>query len=299
MWKFSLLLLIAGLCAVSSQDLELECSFSASFIHYECELNQIEVLDPALNVVFVGNHLDGRTHENVTYVRINNSNTPFIIQQIFTTFFNIVRFEIFGSNLESISIPPSIQLNWIAIGGNNISRIERDSVSNQTLLGYFNLASNNIEHIDEDAFEGLTSVDSFVFFNNRIRALAPRTFHPLSYVMSIDLEGNLLTRIDEELFANSPNLMFIYLERNQINEIHPRFADNLRGSLRYINLSENVCVGRDFALYEEEDWSSLDEGLTTCFDNFNATQPARRRITMEFEGPLSLFDENGNLIITV
>lgn len=287
------------MCAISSQDLELECTFIASFIHYECDLNHIEVLDPSQNVVFVGNHLTGRTNENVTFVRINDSNTPFIIQQIFTTFFNIVRFEMFRCNLMSISIPPSIQLDWIAISGNNISRIERGSVSNQTQLGYFNLASNNIEHIDEDAFEGLTSVDSFVFFNNRIRALAPRTFHPLSYVMSIDLEGNLLTRIDEELFANNPNLVYIYLERNQINEIHPRFADNLRGSLRYLSLLENVCVDRGFPIYEEEDWSSLNEGLTTCFDNYHLPPPARRRITMEFEGPLSLFDDSGNLIITV
>ena len=294
------MLFIVVFSAASSQQITLNCSFFiAQFINYGCDLMHIEVLDQSSTVSFAGDHLSGRNNTDVNYVRIRDSNTPFMIQEIFTTFSNIMRLEIFNSNLTSISIPESVQLNWLALNGNNITRIERDSLSNQSNLGYFNLAANNIEHIDEEAFKGLSSVDSFVMNNNRIRELAPRTFHPLSYVMSMDLAGNLLTRISEGLFSNNINLLHIYLEHNQINEIHPRFADNLRESLRFINLLDNICVDVGFTFYDDNAWSLMNKELTTCFNNFNVTTPGRRRITMEFEGPLSLFDEDGNLIIAV
>lgn len=277
----------------------LNCTFFSTPIFYGCDLIDIEVLDPLQTIAFTGDHASNRTNADVNYVRIRDSNTPFMIPEMFTAFSNMLRLEIFNSNLESVSIPTSVQLNWLALNGNNISRIERDSLSNQSRLGYFNLAGNNIEHIDEDAFEGLISVDSFVMNNNHIRELAPRTFHPLSYVMSIDLERNLLTRIGEEIFGRNPNLLHIYLEHNQINEIHPRFVDNVRENLRFLNLLDNICVDTGFSFYTEDAWSSMNEQLTECFDNFNGATPERRRIIMEFEGPLSLFDRDGNLIITV
>jgi len=297
MWKSSLLLFVAGLGSISAQEIVLSCTFQTTGITlYGCYLDHIEVLDPSITVTFTGDHLADRSDSDVNYVRIRDSDTPFMIQQIFTTFNNIVRLEIYNSNLQSISIPASVQLNWLALGANNISSIESGSINNQTQLGYFNLANNNIEHIDENAFEGLINVDSFVMNNNRIREIAPRTFHPLSFVMSLDLANNLLTRINEETFSTNSNLLYIYLEHNQITEIHPRSFDSIRESLRSVNLLDNHCVDNSFSLLDENSWETMIQALQTCFSNFT---PGRRRLIIEFEGLLSLFDSDGNLIITV
>lgn len=296
-----LLVLVAALSSVFGQDLTLECSFADNWDGYTCVLANIEVLDPDQNVVFTGEHLEDRTDDDVHIVRVTNSNTPFVIPQIFSTFSNVKILNIFTSHLEAINLPESAFLDEIYIQGNNISVIENETFSGQTNLTYLNLRNNTIEEIEEDAFVGLEALESLVLIANNIQTLARRTLHPLTNVRYVDFERNNLTRIDEEIFSRNTLVSTLYLEYNQISEITPRFIQNFSDSLTYINLSGNVCVDRTFSVNREDVFGRIviNNALRNCFNNFVGTVPEVRHITLEFQGPLRLFDEFGNLIANV
>lgn len=102
------------------------------------------MLDPAANVTFVGNHTGENTDANVNVVEILSSNTPFIIEQIFTQFPNVIGLEIINSQLQTLRIPEFAILEDITLRGNNVSRIESNSLANQTNLVWFSATNNSI-----------------------------------------------------------------------------------------------------------------------------------------------------------
>lgn len=299
---FTLLCFVAGLSAVSAQDITVECTFAVNiFNEYYCFLQDIEVLDPAVNVTFGGFHIGNRTNEDVEVIVMENSMTPFMIPQMFTTFPSLNDLTIENCGLQSINIPDTVQLLWLDIYRNNVSRISRDSIGNQSSLFFTFLDINNIEEIDEDAFAGIGSAAIYLsLYQNNISSIAPRTFQSLSEVLVIDLEGNSLVSINEEMFSQNLELDTLYLESNQINEVEPSFANNLRNSLSFIGMSGNVCVDGDFTVGSDASWMSLNNALFTCFNNFvNGTDDGSRSLNMNFQGRVRFFDEFGHLVVTV
>lgn len=296
-----LLILVAALSSVTCQNSPLECNFTVEWNGYTCVLNGVVVLDPNQNVTISGSHVDNRTNANVDVVRITNSNTPFMIPQIFTIFTNVSILNIFDSHVQSLSLPAISNLREIYMQGNNITRIENATFINQTHLTYLNLRNNSIHEIAEDAFLGLGILDSLVLIANRIENIAPRTFQPLTTVRYLDLERNNLTRISEEIFSSNTRIAYLYLEYNQISEISPFFIQNFSEVLSYINLSGNRCVNRSFSVERDDEFFKilLHNSLRTCFTNYVGDVPDVRRITLEFRGSLKLFDEFGNLIANV
>lgn len=87
-----LVLLFVGACA--AQDVTLECNFNVFFDEYFCTLGGIEVLDPEANVIITGTHVGDLTNDDVEVVRIVASNTPFIINQLFDVFPNLLELNI-------------------------------------------------------------------------------------------------------------------------------------------------------------------------------------------------------------
>ena len=281
----------------SSQNINLICAFTMNGLgEYVCTIRESEVLDQTANVVFTGEHLDERSDQDVVYVRILSSNTPFIINQIFTTFPNVVKLEVESSNLQSVRLPENADLEWIVFWGNNISRIDADSFTNQRRLESLRLTNNGIKELDEDAFQDLESLIFAAFINNRIREIAPRTFHALVNALTIDLEGNQLTTIGNDIFVNNRRLARLYLERNQIESISPTLSSNLNHeNLDYINLSGNRCATRFFYLRDDFDREMFNLALQPCFRNFMGDEP--RQISVQFTGNLTIFDQFENVIV--
>lgn len=282
------------------QNVTINCQFLVSvYDQYACALFGIEVLDPSQGVIIGGQHIGNRTNDDVEFVWIFTSNTPFMIPEIFTTFPNIIELDIDFSNLQSIKIPDTVRLMWLDLFGNNIARIESDSIRNQTELLECFLSYNNIQEIDEGAFEGLSELIYLELFINDIEYIEPRTFHPLTNMMVLDLEGNWLSSVGD-LFSENRKLQTLYLEYNEIEEIHPRFNANLRDSLRLGSFYGNECVDSGFSLVNEVDWAVMNSALSTCFRNFNGTSSTEEKnLAMELEGSLRIYDGFGNLIARV
>ena len=300
--NLALVILAVYVGSVISQDIIVECNFYVDWNQtYVCILREITVLDPSQNVTFGGTHVEGLTNDDVTFVEILYSDTPFIIPQMFTTFPHINVLRISYSNLQSINIPDSVQLLELWVDRNNISRIESRTFENQESLRYLNVRDSKIQEIDEDAFIGLSALESLVLMDNHIATLAPRTFHPLINVTYLDLNRNNLTSISDELFSQNTQIVNLYLDFNQIEEISPRFTTGFGETLRYIDLEGNNCVDRRFEIDNKDDFSRiiLHNSLRTCFNNFQGTIPDLKRITLEFEGPMKLYDEFGNIVASL
>ena len=293
--------LVSALSPALSQNLALECDFFDEYNGYGCLLNNITVLDRARNLTIGGEHIGNFTNADVRIVRITNSNTPFVIEQIFTTFENVRNLQIYDSHLESINLPNATHLREIYFIGNNISRIENATFINHPQLIYLNLRNNQILELDEDAFLGLSLVIALGLNSNHITNIAPRTFHPLVNATYLNLEGNNLSSIGNEVFSQNTHMETLYLENNQISEITPRFTSRFGTELSYINLAGNVCIDRSFSMSGDEEFGRIliHNGLRKCFQNFIGTVPELREITFQFRGPLRLFDEFGNLIASV
>lgn len=297
--KFGLILLLAAFGATTAQNVEVACVFQWTiFTEYSCRLENITVLDPAATVVFVGEHLLEMTNADVEVVQIRNSNTPFMIPEMFTSFPNMFELDIQSSNLESIDIPSSVQLIWLIIYQNNIQHITGGSIRGQERISYLELMSNRIETIDEDAFADLGTLNSLVLINNQLTEIQGTTLHNLTRLSYLDFERNNLTRISEQTFSRNTNLYSLYLEFNQISAIHPRFASELT-NLRFINLIGNECINRSFPLQDERGWMDMNAALQTCYNSYNGTVPELRTITMQFTGNLAIFDEFGNIIARI
>jgi hypothetical protein len=295
--KFALLLL-AAVSSGSAQTVTFNCTFTVNFYdEYICRLTEIQATNPNLQYAFTGNHVANRTNADVDVVQIRNSNSPFVIQQMFTTFPNMLELDIQGSNLQSINISDNVQLEWLILSYNNISRINNGTFRNQRSLQYFTAIEAGIFTLEEDAFVGLENLESLVLIRNNVSEILPRTLNPLVNVERIDFERNNLTRLGNILTMNR-NVSVLYFEYNQINEVSPTLLHNIE-NINYLNMFGNRCVSRSFFLDDEFEWILMNNLLSPCFLNFNGRGPEPRRITLEFNGPLALFDEFGNIIARV
>lgn len=148
--KLSTLLFVTALGLASSQNaVTLDCNYLFFGGEYVCSLTEIEVLDPTIEVTFGGTHLQNLTELDVDVIWVVDSNTPFMIQSIFTTFPNINELTIEASNLQSISIPSDSRVEWLFLYGNNISRLEAGSVPGPSIMYYFEAVDCGIMDIDE------------------------------------------------------------------------------------------------------------------------------------------------------
>ncbi|KAJ6647120.1 Chondroadherin [Pseudolycoriella hygida] len=291
-------LIIAVACGLTfSQNIILTCNFGDYGIDdlYMCSLGRITVLDSSVNVTFNGTHDSNKTDAHVDLVEIWSSNTPFIISQLFSTFPNLRFLNIYDSNLATIVIPPVAQLIQLVVQGNNVTTITRNSFRNQTQLRYLYVTHSGVTDIDNDAFEDLRGVQYFSLWNNSITKLAPRTLAPLVNVLRLSFRNNSLSTIDEDTFLGNTNLQHLEFGGNQINQIHPRAFVNLR-NLTAIDLTANRCVEQSFELKSDQDWNAMNDSLALCFRN---SQPVKRSITLEFSGPMTIYDELGNIIAQI
>lgn len=252
--------------------INLQCRFEYSVANeYTCKLYGVEVLNESRKIVISGEHLDGKTDDDVELLYIENSNTPFMIQQLFTAFPNIDQLRIRGSKLESINVPSFIQLRVLILQGNKIPRIENKMFAGQHKLDELKLEFNNIQVIDEDAFEGHETIRGLDFIGNQISELAPKTFHQLKNLVYLDFTQNSLTRIDGELLSQNSNLYALSLNFNKINEISPQFSEAFKDNLKHLFLKSNLCIDQNFEDIEEETWEEIEEKLQNCFENFGAS----------------------------
>ena len=287
---------------VKCQVQDITCNFILHpvLMQYSCVIGgQTIPNNPDLQLNFVGEHLSGRSNVDVQSIQIYNSNIPFVNSQFFTTFpwatnlinsRGIVR-------LQSNAFRNGSSLNMVEmVDNNNLRSIESFAFTGAANLRLINLQRNAIESIHEDAFNGLVSLTSLFLRFNNIQQLHHRTFTTTNLISYVSFDDNQIEFLDERIFSSNAGMQIINLENNKINKIGRNFLSGLN-SLGTLTLSGNVCIDKNFSLFNNATIDSVNKELAYCFANADGDE--LRRFVLEIRGPFSLKFENGTEIIRV
>lgn len=265
-----------------------------------CLIYQQNATDPNVNYTIVGEHEEGRTNDDVIAIAVYFSRMPFIVPAIYSTFPNIIELDIEFTGLEVIDpIPDTVNLEFFIVYANNVSTIQNNTFATQnSSLLYIEMIDNEIMTLEEEAFVGTSEVIIMGLLFNSINTPPTRTFWPMTNLALIDFESNNFQRIGHTLFLQNNLLEAVFMESNRINAISPVFTAGFRDTMEVIFAYRNECVDRAFILEEEIIVAFMHSSLQACYNNFVGGPPnPGRTITLEFRGPLRLFDDFGNLIL--
>lgn len=295
-------ILLLRLASIKAQNVNLQCNFFTESLVYHCSLSGITIPDNEnANVVIGGVHQPGQSNFGVTTVVIMNSNTPFIIPQVFTTFPFMSRLIIDDGGL--IRIQPNAfamaqHLWYLEIVRNpGLREIPANAFSGAFNLGVLDLLNNGIERIHESAFNGVNLIEALFIDNNRLREIPTNAFTPLKLLQGIALGGNQLTRIESGLFSSNSQIFYLDVNNNFINAIERTFFDVLP-NLRFLNLLENSCINDFWSIDVINDWQVACDALSSCFLNFDQDSGGEvRNFILQLRGNLKISYENGTTII--
>jgi Leucine-rich repeat (LRR) protein len=298
---------ILFLCAatkVKAQTTNISCNFADINGFYSCQLSGVKISDNEnQNIVIGGEHVFERNNALVNRVEIIDSNIPFVMTQLFTTFPNIIVLQIMNAGLTRLqprAFWEAANLRFMGIRNNHIQRINANAFEGAWNLQTIDIVLCQVKSIDEAAFNGLPGITTLSLSENEIEELPSNVFSLLPILSSLFLTSNKLQTLDGRLLMNNLAMRFIDLENNRINAIQRNFFDNLN-QINFFNILRNQCAS-NFWLVNGGTVTidSIREGLSVCFNNFGETpEPELRRFILEVRGSFSLKFENGTEIVVV
>lgn len=304
MKTFESFILLSAMLMVPANAVEtihINCTFRAlSQQRYQCELTRVLLTDDDenKNIVIGGQHLEGRSNEDVNQVSGFIVNSPFFISQVFTTFPNILEVSFMDIGLRRIqpgAFANSTNLRFVDLRFNSdFTTIHANAFTGASSLWYLNLSPNGIETIHERAFEGLTSLAELYLDRNRIVHLPAHLFRTATLLRYVTFESNQIKNLDGRLFSSSPNIIELIFFDNQINSIGRRFMDRFLG-LRGFDMRENKCVNRFFFNLSPE---AIRPFLSNCFENYDK-ENGIRNFSVEVRGTVTIRDDYENEIIRI
>jgi Leucine rich repeat len=267
-------LLFLALTKVQSEDVNIECQFSvpAGTSNYLCEVSGLTFSgDENTNFVFGGTHLVARTNEHVTHVTIHDSQVPFVIPQVFTTFPNMIHMNFNRGGLTRIQSNAVVEARRLEIftarHNPELTRIHSNAFSGATNLLQVILSNNSIHDVHEQAFVGLQRTRVINLSNNKIRKLPEDVFRPARRLETLFFRNNQIETLYASMFAHNNIMNQIELHDNRINAIDRNFFVSIR-ELTWLMLLRNVCANRTFVFGMTEE-QIIKEGLAPCFENFD------------------------------
>lgn len=282
-----------------TQTVDISCEFLFHNEIYTCRLADITISDSAdADYVISGVHETDMTNEDVMKVQIINSNIPFVITQLFTTFPALNACYITNGGLtriQSNAFPNASSLTYLEVQQNHELRIiQENAFVGAPNLFNIDLYDNEIEEIHENAFEGLGLLLQLFLDRNHLSHLPLNVFRPLTTLYTLQLSENHFESLEGKLFIHNSEIRILEVALNQINAISESLLDNLP-QLSFFNTLGNICISRMFFISETTPVSYVREALTSCFNNFVEV----RRIILEVRGPITLRYENGTEIIRI
>lgn len=268
-------LLFLALTKLNAEDVNVECNFSvpAGTVNYLCEVSGIEFSgdNKSQNFIFSGTHLVARTNDHVTHVTIRNSQVPFVISQIFTTFRNLIHLSYLGGGLTSIQSNAVVDARNLEIFtarfNPELTKIHSNAFSGASNLVQLMMNNNSIHDVHEKAFVGLQRTRVINLSNNQIRELPENVFRPARRLQTLFFRNNQIDTLYASMFAHNNIMHQIELHDNRINAIDRNFFVSIR-NLTWLMLLRNVCANRTFVFGMTDD-AIIEEGLAPCFDNFD------------------------------
>lgn len=235
-------------------------------------------LDP-LNVT--GNHLVGKTNDDVNRVFITQSGVLYVPSPMFDIFKNLQVVEIENVGLQFFnenSFINATKLKKFSSLRNKVLRLGAQGfiAAGETLQELL-LSTNTIEEIDADAFVGLEQLKELFLTDNEFTLILPGTFRDLKRLEYLNLGYNQLTELNDDIFFGLESLKEIYLFWNKFTTLEADTFKNLP-SLELLSFHSNpldkihpnaffgLDALKDLRLNNNE-LKSLDEGTFWGLEN--------------------------------
>lgn len=297
--SIGLLVLLACGLAIDAQS-ALNCQFFDDGAYgYTCLINR-QNLTLFNNVTITGVHTNGRNNSQVMFLEIATSSIPLIVNQLFITFPNANVMYILNSGLNDIrpnAFVGATNIRSLELQGNNVTTLNANAFNNLQNLEILTLRDNNIMRLAGNVFAGLGRLVFLSLDFNPLNILQGDIFNPLTSLEYLFAESVGLDRVGGRLFENNRALKILDLPNNNITAIESTFIDNLR-NLTILNLLGNRCTDSFYSITDNSVFDEIRRDLSQCFNNF-APGLRTTRLILEVEGHLTLFNENGTVIVRV
>lgn len=216
--------------------------------------------------------MPNQTNDDVVFVLMHQSNVPFVISRIFSTFPDLRDIFINDSGLKRIQSNAFINataLTRLRIAENKeFTTIFADAFSGARNLENLQLTDNGIENIHQQAFSGLSKVKLINLNGNKLRQLHENVLRYMPLLEIISFNWNEIEALPGKLFAYNRQLTQVGFMDNQIkaigrNFLNPLFTDRMN----WVFFGGNICV--DIALnFRRMNPETMNELLRSCFENY-------------------------------
>ncbi|CEF60040.1 Leucine-rich repeat and Leucine-rich repeat,typical subtype and Leucine rich repeat 4-containing protein [Strongyloides ratti] len=125
----------------------------------------------------------------------------------------------------------------IFLNNNNLLTTDGRTFQDFRKLKFIDLSFNEILDIPMDSFFGSKSLEHVMLSHNSISKLKVSTFID-QQLSTLDVSWNMISNIDEGVFKNN-GVEFIDLSHNLLTEVPTKQLNNIKGSLKYLNLQYN------------------------------------------------------------
>lgn len=254
----------------NAQTANIICDFQAT-PSYTCALRGLQFPDnPALNFGISGSHLPGRTNADVVSVVIQDSQTPFIINELFAVFPNVDALTITSSGLTRIQPNAFVgggNLREVTITNNPLTSLGPHSFFGALGIFTLNLQNNQLTNVDVDALYGLHGLHNILLSNNQLTRLPADVFLWRGNLRRIYLNNNRLDRLPGTLFEPARLVNEILLSNNDINAVGRNLINGL-SSLARFEILNNGCVSRSWGVGDSNINQQIVEALDGCFQNY-------------------------------
>ena len=207
----------------------------------------------------------------VTKIKFKWSTIFKIPNLVFQKFENLQVFD--GSsaglhNITMLSFNGAGNLKTILLHNNHLSAINNNCFIHSKNLKYLDLSNNKITKIQAHAFNSLNNLEVLSLSNNNIKTLDSEILSHLTNLQWIWLDRNHFSIISSTLFPRTNvKLHGIYLNSNEIVKISPLAFNNLP-KLRFLMLSGNPCINRNFKNHVIQENASIKVEMKTCLKEY-------------------------------
>lgn len=306
--KFASIIVTLLLISSSATALvRVNCFFVIERGLYSCLLFGVVIPNDHTPYVIVGQHLPGRTDQDVQRIQITHSSIPMILTELFRRFFRVLDLEILSSGLTTIQGNAFVlagSLRSITITGNPLRVIWRFVFFGPQNLESLDLSSNQIDEIEENAIGGsfIIHLQSFILDNNNITTLPRNMLQSLITLRRFSIANNHLKSIDGNLLGpNRFHLAQLDFSGNQINAIERSFWPH--SFVRFLNFAGNRCIDNFWIIEDNAGVSMVRDALETCFRNFDEITDGPdaddTTFIMKLQGSMVVRYENGTEIIRI
>ncbi|XP_018335959.1 insulin-like growth factor-binding protein complex acid labile subunit [Agrilus planipennis] len=142
------------------------------------------------------------------------------------------------SKIENETLRGFVQLEILSLSKNRLTEIHQDAFKDLSSLTYLSLDKNNLETICNSTFSNLRKLTTLLLDDNKIRTLSVSLFKDLDSLDTLSLSNNLLKHLPFGLMSHLNLLSSLNISNNQLVELNP-ISFHFLNVIKSLDISNN------------------------------------------------------------